>query len=68
MKNQIEGIRECKIYSIKETAELLGCHYNTIFSAVKSGELKALQTKTQAKNRIIGKFIIEWLQRERKVK
>lgn len=61
MKFEIEGIRECKMYSIRELTELLGCHENTLYNDIKSGKLKALQTKDKAKYRVIGKFVKEYL-------
>jgi len=33
------------LLSLKEVAERLGMHYNTIYNYVKSGELKAIKFK-----------------------
>jgi len=58
---KIEGIRECKMYSIKELTEIIGCHENTLYNDIKSGKLKALQTKDRAKYRVIGKYLLDYL-------
>jgi excisionase family DNA binding protein len=58
---EIENIRDCKLYTIKELTEILGCHENTLYLDIKSGKLKALQTKDKAKYRVIGKFVKEYL-------
>lgn len=58
---EIEGIRDAKLYSVKEVTELVGLHENTVYSEIHSGRLKAIRPRDRSKWRIAGKFIKEWL-------
>jgi len=48
-----------KVYSVKEAAEVLGIHFQTVERLCKSGRIKAQKVKGW---RILGQSLIEFLQ------
>ena len=59
---KIEGIREAKMYNVEEVAEIMDCHVNTIYKAMRSGDLHAIKPKNTRRWRVIGKYLIKWLE------
>lgn len=60
MEGCTHGIRECKLYTITDTAKLLGVTRQTVASLIKLKQLKAMDISGR-NPRIIGKYIIEFL-------
>lgn len=54
-------IKEAKMYSIKELEEILGFERHKIYRLIESGKLKGIQTIKRGSWRVIGKFLLEFI-------
>ena len=56
-------IRETKMYSVPELAKILNFERHTIYRLIESGRLKGVQTMNRGHYRVIGKFLIEFIEK-----
>jgi predicted DNA-binding transcriptional regulator AlpA len=55
-------IREAKLYTIKEVAEITGLKSREVYSLIKKGRIKAIPCEFKEKIRVFGKFLIEYME------
>ena len=60
--NNKGGIREAKLYTIKEIMELLDLPYITVYRLIKDGKIHAINADNREKIRVAGKFLLRYLE------
>ena len=55
-------IREAKLYTIREVAEILGMDSAAVWRLVKQGKIKAIPSAKREKIRIFGKFLLRFME------
>ena len=58
----LEGIREAKLYTIKEIMELLDLPYITVYRLIKADKIHAINADSTEKIRVAGKFLLRYLE------
>lgn len=58
----MDEIKECKMYSIPEICKILGYSRWTVYDLIESGRLKGIQSKNRGHWRVIGKFLLQFME------
>ena len=55
-------IREAKLYTIKEMAEITGLKPREVYSLIKKGRIRAIPCEFKEKIRVFGKYLIKYME------